>query len=118
MSTPRPDTANVAPPELWAIVGGISDYAGPSLHLTYPAKDAADFAHALTLAAKNLFGADKVHLTLLDTGGQPGAAPAHAKTTCGRRLRRRGRPSPATSLWFIWPGMASRFPARRTRPEP
>jgi len=68
-------TPNAAPPELWAIVGGISAYASPDLKLRYAAKDAVDMAHALQLAAQKLFGVDKVHLTLLTTEQSPGALP-------------------------------------------
>jgi WD40 repeat protein len=59
--------------ELYAIVGGISDYAGPALRLRYAAKDAEDMAQAIALGAKRLFGTDKVHVTLLSTSARPGA---------------------------------------------
>ena len=35
------------PPHLYAVVAGVSDYAGGQLDLRYASKDAADFAHAL-----------------------------------------------------------------------
>ena len=68
-------TRDDSPPELWAIVGGISTYANNNLRLQYAAKDAVDMAHALQLAAQKLFGADKVHLTLLTTQESPGVLP-------------------------------------------
>ena len=43
--------------------------ADPKLNLQFAAKDARDFAAALQLGAKRLFGVDKVHLTLLDKAG-------------------------------------------------
>ena len=52
-------------PHLWAIVVGTSNYQGTELDLRFAAKDAVDMANALQLGAKKLFGADKVHLTLL-----------------------------------------------------
>ena len=55
------------PPEMWAIVAGVSDYRGDEIDLRYAAKDAEDFAVSLQLAAGRLFGADKVQLTLLST---------------------------------------------------
>jgi len=61
------------PPHLWAIVGGVSEYEGKDLTLKYAAKDAEDMAQAFSLGAKRLFGADKVHLTLLSTSNAPGA---------------------------------------------
>lgn len=65
---PRGDS-KVEPPEIYAIIGGVSTYSAPGkqLDLTYAAKDACDFAKALELASKRLFGAEKVHLNLLTT---------------------------------------------------
>ena len=60
-------SADRAPPEVYAIIGGISSYSGSQLKLNFAAKDAVDIAHAIELGAKRLFGADKVHLTLLST---------------------------------------------------
>src|SRR5262249_23265442 len=66
-------------PELYLIVAGVSTYAGPALNLRFAAKDAEDMATALHLGAKQLFGVDKVHLTLLSTSGHPKAlAPTKA----------------------------------------
>lgn len=62
------------PPELHAIVCGVASYANPKLNLKYSAKDAEDFAAALDLAGKRLFGADKVHIALLVTSENPKAA--------------------------------------------
>lgn len=56
------------PPELYAIVAGVSDYAESDLNLKYAAKDAEDFAHALELGAMRIFGKDKVHIRLLSSG--------------------------------------------------
>jgi len=61
--------------ELYAIIGGISDYGGPSLRLRYAAKDAEDIAQTLTVGANRLFQADKVHVTLLATSSRPDAEP-------------------------------------------
>ena len=65
--------ADAHPPELYVIVCGVSQYAEPKLNLRFSAKDAEDMAHALELAGKRLFGADKVHLTLLSTADDPKA---------------------------------------------
>jgi WD40 repeat protein len=70
------DTASTEQaPELYAIVGGISDYASEALRLRYAAKDAQDMATALEVGAKRLFGAEKVHLTLLAASSDPRAIP-------------------------------------------
>ena len=39
----------------YAIVAGISDYAGGSMDLRFAAKDAEDMSHALALGARRLF---------------------------------------------------------------
>ena len=52
-------------PSVYAVVVGVSKYQGDKLNLRYAAKDAEDFATALRLAADRLFGADRVHVTLL-----------------------------------------------------
>jgi hypothetical protein len=67
------------PIELYAIVGGVSEYSDPALALRFAAKDAEDMARALQRGAQRLFGADRVHLTLLATSDDPGAiAPTKA----------------------------------------
>ena len=62
-----PGIDDVDPPHLWAIVAGISDYRGDKIDLKFAAKDAEDFAAALSVGGKGLFGADRIHLTLLST---------------------------------------------------
>jgi uncharacterized caspase-like protein/WD40 repeat protein len=42
-------------PNLYAIVGGVSDYDGDALDLRFAAKDAEDFSNALRLGANRLF---------------------------------------------------------------
>nr|WP_320013994.1 caspase family protein [uncultured Desulfobacter sp.] len=63
----EPGTAEEEKPVLWAIVAGVSDYAGNAIDLRYAAKDAEDMAHALEIGATRLFGVDNVRLTLLIT---------------------------------------------------
>lgn len=70
--TPR-EAAPVAQPELYAIIGGVSDYEGESLDLRFAAKDAEDFYKVIEVGGRNLFGVDKLHLKLLATGGNPKA---------------------------------------------
>ncbi|MGH8583113.1 MAG: caspase family protein, partial [Gammaproteobacteria bacterium] len=62
-----PGTPAAKPTDLYAIVGGVSTYASPHLNLRFAAKDAEDVAKALQIGAKRLFGAEKVHLSLLRT---------------------------------------------------
>ena len=54
-----------SPPNVYIIVGGISNYTGDNLDLKFAAKDAESFARALEIGASSLFGADKIHLRLL-----------------------------------------------------
>jgi len=61
-------------PGLWAVVVGVSRYQGGAINLRYAAKDAKDFSGALRIAGGRLFGADKVHLTLL-ASAEPDATP-------------------------------------------
>ncbi|MGH9548994.1 MAG: caspase family protein [Terriglobales bacterium] len=61
---------------VYAIIGGVSHYADPELDLKYSGKDATDIAKGIELGAKKLFGADRVHVTLLSSlvdsaAGQP-----------------------------------------------
>ena len=103
MAYTPPGAPEAAPPDLWAIVGGISDYAEPSLHLLYPAKDAGDFAHALSRAAKNLFGADNVHLTLLETGTLP---PTKASLQKAFEAARKAKPGDIFVVYLAGHGVA------------
>lgn len=59
-----------AEPQLYAVVAGVSDYAGAAIDLQYPSKDAKDFGTALRLAADSLFGADRVHVQVLTDAGR------------------------------------------------
>ncbi len=62
-----PGERKVTKPDVWAVIIGTSDYRGKAIDLRYAAKDANDFAQALRISATRLFGADKLHLTLLST---------------------------------------------------
>lgn len=61
--------AAVEPPNIYAIIGGVSDYTGDGLDLSFAAKDAEDFAKAFEAGATKLFGADRVHIRLLTSRG-------------------------------------------------
>jgi WD40 repeat protein len=62
-------------PELYAIIAGISDYAGDKLDLRFAAKDAEDIYRAINVGGKNLFGVERLHVTLLATGDNPQSIP-------------------------------------------
>ena len=52
----------------YAIVAGASEFANPSLNLSFAAKDAQAMAQALKVAAEGLFGSDKTDVRLFETG--------------------------------------------------
>jgi WD40 repeat protein len=60
-----PGAKAIEAPEVFAIVCGTARYATPAMSLTFSGKDAADIATGIRVSAKRLFGAEKVHLTLL-----------------------------------------------------
>ena len=49
---------NVTPPNLYAVVVGVSDYKGEEMDLKYAAKDAMDFGNALKTTASKMFNID------------------------------------------------------------
>lgn len=60
-----PQSREIEPPNLYGLIVGISDYEGTN-DLMFAAKDAKDFTNALSIAAKRLFGKDKVHIQLIE----------------------------------------------------
>jgi WD40 repeat protein len=79
--------------EFWAIIAGISDYAGPDLHLQYAAKDAEDMALALRIGAEQLFGREQTHIIVLTTTGNPGTTlPTRANLQRAFEAARRAKP--------------------------
>jgi len=70
-----PPEEKAEPPTLYAIIGGVSDYKGNSLHLNFAAKDAEDMFQAVRVGGKNLFGAERTKLVLLSTGVNKEAIP-------------------------------------------
>lgn len=60
---------DAAPPELWAVIVGTSDYAGEALDLMYPGRDATRIGEAVALAGRRGFGGDRVHVSLFTTEG-------------------------------------------------
>ena len=99
--------ADAHPPELYLIVCGVSQYAEPKLNLRFSAKDAEDMAHALELAGKRLFGADKVHLTLLSTADDPKAQkPTKDNLRQAFEAARQARPGDVLVVYLAGHGVA------------
>ncbi|QQS40520.1 MAG: WD40 repeat domain-containing protein [Acidobacteriota bacterium] len=77
-------------PDVYAIVGGVSDYTGDDLDLRFAAKDAEDFAKAVELGALRLTGdPGKVHIRLLTSGGGSRGPGSRSRTRRRAALRRR-----------------------------
>ena len=55
------------PPKLYALVVGVSDYAGTQADLRYASKDAGDFAAALRGAAGRLYGTSSTDVSLYNS---------------------------------------------------
>lgn len=91
------------PPELWAVIIGVSDYAGEDLDLRFAAKDAADMAEAIRLAAGGLFGEAQVHVQLLRTGGA--VEPTRAAIASAFAEARQARPQDVFVAYFAGHGV-------------
>lgn len=100
----------VSKPELYAIVGGISNYATEAITLRYAAKDAEDMANALRLGAKRLFGAEKVHMTVLSTSHNVGTiAPTKENFTKAFTAARQAKPGDILVVYLSGHGIALRL---------
>jgi WD40 repeat protein len=96
-----------SPLEVYAIVGGISSYAGSELNLNYAGKDAVDIANAIELGAKRLYGAEKVHLTLLSTAPDPRAiSPTKENFIKAFEAARKARPKDILMIYLAGHGVS------------
>jgi WD40 repeat protein/uncharacterized caspase-like protein len=62
-----PDKEKRLPPNLYAVMVGVSDYKGDNLDLDYAAVDATDISKTLSTAARKLLGDDHVFMYNLTT---------------------------------------------------
>jgi WD40 repeat protein len=96
-----------APPELYAIVAGISDYAAPDFRLHFAAKDATDFARALKVAGSRLFGQERVHLSLLSSASdEAGARPTKENLAKAFEAARKSKPGDVLVVYLAGHGVA------------
>ncbi len=70
-----PESPNPVSPRLFALVVGVSSYTARSLDLVYSGKDAWDMATALLLGGGELFGEERVDVTLLSSVRASGELP-------------------------------------------
>jgi uncharacterized caspase-like protein len=105
-----PGNAIKDPPELYAILAGISMYKAEYVNLQYPAKDAEDMAKALRRGAMNLFGADKVHMSVLSSSGNPGTVkPTKENLKNAFEQARKAGPGDVLVVYLAGHGVAARL---------
>jgi uncharacterized caspase-like protein len=98
-----------SPPEFWAIVVGVSDYASPEVKLRFAAKDAEDMAHALKLGAHRLFGPDRVHITVLSSSEKISAlSPTKENLRMAFEKARQAKPKDIFVVYLAGHGLALR----------
>ena len=101
-----PGIDDIDPPHLWAIVAGTSDYRGDKIDLKFAAKDAEDFAAALTVGGKGLFGADRIHLTLLSTMQKDATAqPTRANLLRAFEAAKKAKPTDVLVIYMAGHGV-------------
>jgi len=95
------------PPELYAVVAGISEYASPDFRLHFAAKDAEDFAKALQVGCDRLFGPARVHISLLTTSGHAGVQePTKANLEKAFDAARQSKPGDVLVVYLSGHGVA------------
>src|SRR5262249_56979669 len=101
------------PPELYAIVGGVSTYSAEALNLRYAAKDAEDMAKTLQLGAKRLCGVERVHITILSTSGNAGTIPPTKENfSKAFEVARRAKPDDILVVYLAGHGVAGKRSGR------
>jgi WD40 repeat protein len=109
MEWKAPGEERADPPEVYAIVVGTNQYSNPALSLRFSGKDAADVAEAIRLSARRLFGAERVHLTLLtDFAGAKDAEPAtRASVSAAFQAARKAKPGDILIVYLSGHGVAA-----------
>lgn len=59
------------PQSFYAVVAGVSRYAGEDIRLKFASKDARDFSKAVEIAATRLYDEGRVHVQVLEDEGTP-----------------------------------------------
>ena len=93
-------------PEMYAIIAGIADYRDPELKLKYSAKDSADIAAAIRIAANRLFGKQHVHMRVLNQTSDA-AAPTMANIRAAfEETAKLAKPGDVLFVYFAGHGTA------------
>jgi WD40 repeat protein len=98
---------HTAPPRLFAIVVGTSDYENPALALKYPSKDAQDMARALQIAGEGLFGRDRTRVVVVASGTSQEPTKANIRNAFDD-VAREASASDVMVLYLAGHGVASR----------
>jgi hypothetical protein len=104
-----PPRKDVSPPSLYALVAGVSAYSGAeSMNLQWAAKDAADIANALRLGANRLFGAERLHITLLTSASSQESGRPTKKNILRhfQEIAQQAQPADAVVLYLAGHGTA------------
>ena len=97
-----------AKPVLWAIVGGITEYAGgESMRLRYSSKDAEAMAKALEVGGHRLFGVGNVRIKLLADSKIPSAiTPSKVNFARAFGEAKRAKPGDVVVVYLAGHGIA------------
>ena len=91
------------PPNLFAVMVGVSDYKGDELDLKYAAKDATDISAALSAAAKKLLNTDnKEHVFMYNLTTAKDHYQLPEKNSIKKILEEIGRKATANDILFIF----------------
>ncbi len=91
------------PPNLFAVMVGVSDYKGNELDLKYAAKDATDISAAISAAAKKLLNTDeKEHVFIYNLTTAKDHYQLPEKNSIKKILEEIGRKATANDILFIF----------------
>ena len=97
------DSTSAAPPNLYAVMVGVSDYKGDELDLKYAAKDATDISGAVSNAAKKLLNADgKDHVFMYNLTTEKEHYQLPEKLSIKRTLEDIGKKATANDILLIF----------------
>jgi hypothetical protein len=106
---PQASERSIAPPNLYALMIGVSDYKGDELDLTYAAKDAKDLSTVLTVSARKLLNYDgQEHVFVYDLTTSEGKYRLPEKEAIRKLLKEIGsktKPNDMLLLFFAGHGV-------------
>jgi hypothetical protein len=100
-----PGAADTRPPGLFGIFVGVSRYSARDLELRFASKDAEAIARAFELAARRLWGPERVHLSVLSSSGQAETQPTKANLKKAFDAARAANPDDLLIVFFAGHGV-------------